>query len=68
MANKEIHIPIETIRDPQTITAVNKKLIAENDMDIHKNEVVKLEDDHTLGKRVIRLRKVKYFGPWSHRG
>jgi hypothetical protein len=68
MADKEIHIPFDKIMDSRTITGVNKKLIAENDMDIHKNEVVKLEDDHTLQKRVIRLRKVKYFGPWSHRG
>jgi hypothetical protein len=68
MANKEIHIPFDQIMDSRTITGVNKKLIAENDMNIHKNEVVSLEDDHTLQKRVIRLRKVKYFGPWSHRG
>jgi hypothetical protein len=68
MANKEIHVPFDKIADPQTITSVNKKLFAERDLDIHKNEVVDLIDDHSLQKRVYKIRKVKYFGPWSHRG
>ena len=66
--DKEIHIPFSEINDSRTITRINKKLIADRDMDIHKNEVVQLEDDHTLQKRVVRLRKVKYFGPWNFRG
>lgn len=68
MANKEIHVPFAQLGDSQTITGVNKRLFKENDMDIHKNEVVDLIDDHSAGKRVYKLRKVKYFGPWSYRG
>jgi len=68
MANKEISIPFSEIRDSRTITQVNKRLIAERDMDIHKNEAVDIIDDHSAQKRIIKLRKVKYYGSWSPRG
>lgn len=68
MANKEIHVSFDKISDPQTITRVNKQLMAERDLDIHKNEVVELIDDHDQRKRVYKLKKAKYFGPWSYRG
>ena len=66
--NKEIQVPYNKIGNPQTITSVNKRLFAERDLDIHKNEVVELVDDHDKQKRIYKLKKVKYFGPWSHRG
>jgi len=66
--NKEIHVPFSQINDSRTITSVNKKLFAERDMDIHKNEAVDIIDDHSAQKRVYKIRKVKYFGSWSHRG
>jgi len=68
MANKEIHIPFDQINDSRTITKVNQRLMAERDMDIHKNEAIDIIDDHSAQKRVIKLKKVKYYGPWSHRG
>jgi hypothetical protein len=68
VANKEIHVPFEALGNAQQITGVNKRLFAEHDMDIHKNEVVDLIDDHDTKKRIYKLRKVKFFGPWSHRG
>jgi hypothetical protein len=68
MADKEIHVPFDQINDSRTITKVNKKLFADRDLDIHKNEAVDIIDDPTLQKRVYKIRKVKYFGPWSHRG
>lgn len=68
MSDKEIHVPFADLSNPQTITGVNKKMFADHDMDIHKNEVVDLIDDHSAQKRVYKIRKVKYFGPWSHRG
>jgi len=65
--NKEIQVPFSKINDSRTITAVNKRLFAERDMDIHKNEAVDIIDDHAAQKRVYKIRNVKYFGPWSKR-
>ena len=67
MALKEIHVPFDQVSNPQTITKVNKKLFADRDMDIHKNEVVDLIDDYSMQKRVYKIRKVKYFD-MGHRG
>ena len=61
MADKEISVPFSEINNSKTITRVNKKLFAERDLDIHKNEVVDLIDDHSAQKRIYKIRQVKYF-------
>lgn len=65
---KEIQVDHDKISDPQTITQVNEKLFKDHDLDIHVNEVEKLEDDHSAHKRIYKIKNTKYFGPWSHRG
>ena len=68
MARKEIRIPHDEIRDPQKVTERNIKAFKDHGLDIHKNEVDELVDDHLRGERILKIRNVKYFGPWSHRG
>jgi hypothetical protein len=61
MAHKEIRIKHERLRNPETITQVNENAFKENDLDIHKNEVDELVDDHKRGERIYKVRKVKFF-------
>lgn len=69
MANKEIAVPFDKIRDPHTITQFNEKLFKDNDLNVHHNEIGEIVDDHDKQVRVYRkIKKVKYFGPWSQRG
>lgn len=68
MADKEIIIPHDEIGNSQTITDVNIRKFKERGLDIHKHEVVDLTDDHSKGVRRLKIRNVKYFGPWRHRG
>lgn len=69
MAKKEVVVDHDKIRDPQTITDVVQRAFKDQaDCDIHKNDCVDIQDDFSSGKRIYKLKKVKYFGPWSHRG
>lgn len=58
---REIRIPHKDIEDPDKITKVNARKFKENGLDIHKNEVVSLEDDHEKKERVIKVKNTKYF-------
>jgi hypothetical protein len=68
MSLKEISVDHSKIRNPQTITGVVEKEFAKNGIDIHRNECVDIKDDHSAGKRIYKLKNVKYFGSWKHRG
>jgi hypothetical protein len=61
VANKEIRIPHDAIRDAQTITDVMERIFKENDLDLHTNEVVEISDDFSTGERVLQVSKKKYF-------
>lgn len=65
---REFRIDHDKIMDPQTITQVNIEEFKKQDLDIHRHEVERLEDDHGKKQRVYRVKNTKYFGPWSHRG
>ena len=65
MSDKEVIIPHDQISDPQTITPVMKKILAESGMDM-KRDKIKVEDsnngDDQKGVRIIRSnRRIKYF-------
>jgi hypothetical protein len=62
---KELHIPFTQLGTPSTITQNNVRLFKKHGLDIHRHEVEKLEDDHSLQKRVLRIKNTRYFGPWS---
>lgn len=66
----EIRIPHERISDSRKITRINREEMAKRNLDIHRHEVVKLEDDHSRGERVLKVRKLGTFidlGKKSHR-
>lgn len=58
--DREIIIKHDEIRDPQTITDVNKKVFAENGLDFNKHEAT-FEDDNDKGVRVMRVKNRKVF-------
>jgi len=68
MANKEITVNHNQIRDPQTITKVVSDAFRRQGVNIHKNDCVELVDDFSASKRVYKIKNMKFFGPWSHRG
>lgn len=66
--DRDIILPHSEIGNSQTITERNVRAFSEAGLDIHKNDVVALEDDFKKGERRLKVRNVKYFGPWSKRG
>ena len=68
MSHKEIQISHDKILDPQSITKVVSDAFKEQGTNIHTNDCVDMVDDFSAGKRIYKVKKVKFFGPWSHRG
>lgn len=64
---REFRVDHEKISNPQTITQENIRQFKEQDLDIHRHEVERLEDDPKIKQRVLRVKNTKYFGPWSKR-
>ena len=65
---REVKIPFSEISNSQTITRVNERKFKEQGLSIHRHEVEKIEDDHSRGERVMRIKNTKFYGPWKHRG
>jgi len=65
---KTVVIDHSEIKNPQTITQVQQQKFKEAGVDMHKNEVMSLEDDHKKGKRIISLKNTKYFDMGRGRG
>ena len=65
---REIRIPFSEISDSQKITQVNVRKFREQGLSIHRHEVEKIEDDHSRGERIMRIKNTKMYGPWKHRG
>ena len=60
--DKEIRISHSRIQNPQTITDVNQLAFKERGLDLKKNDVKELVDDHARGERIIKVKgSVKYF-------
>ena len=64
----EIIIPHENIRNSQTITHVMHTEFQSRGLNMHVNEVDRLEDDFKKGVRVLTIKSTKYFTvpdlPW----
>ena len=58
---KELRIPHDEIRNPQTITQRNVKAFRDAGLQIHRHEVVDLVDDHGRKERVLKVQDRKYF-------
>mgnify|MGYP001616874195 FL=1 len=59
--SKEFRIPFDKLGNSQTITDIQEKAFKEHDLDMHKNEVDELIDDHSKKERVYKVRNRKYF-------
>ncbi len=68
MADKEIRIPHSKIGDPQKITQVTTDAMKNAGVNIHQNEVAKMDDDFKSGERILTVQKKQYFTigkvPW----
>ena len=62
MALKEVVVSHKDISNSQTITKVVSDAFKEQaDCDIHKHDCMDIQDDFSAGKRIYKLKKVKYF-------
>ena len=61
MAEVEFTVPHSKLQDPQTVTQVNVSEMKKRGFDVHKDEIVKLEDDHDRGVRFYRVRSPRRF-------
>ena len=61
MADKEVRIDFERIRDPDKVTEVNVQEFKKRGLDIHRHDVIELIDDHSRKVRVLKIRDRKYF-------
>ena len=58
---KEFRIPHDAIATPQTITPAMELEFKKRGLDLHRNEVISLEDDFRTKERVLRVKTKKYF-------
>lgn len=70
MANVEIRIPHDKIRDSQTLTQVQRRAYKDRGLDMSMNDVVSLDDDFGRKERVIKVKGNKstfFMGdiPWK---
>ncbi len=62
MANKEIRISHDKIKDPKTITQVNTEEFKKQGLDIHRDGVEELIDDHKSRTRILKVKApTKFF-------
>jgi hypothetical protein len=59
--SKELRIPASELQDVNTVTQDNIRRFKELGLDIHKNEVERLEDDPDNQERVLTIKTTKYF-------
>lgn len=64
----EIRIPHSEIQDSQTITERQRQAFREKGLDMSKNEVDELVDDHSTKTRILKVRNVQYFDMGRRRG
>jgi hypothetical protein len=66
---REIIIPHSELQNAQTITQVMDKKFKEQNLNIHMNDVVDLQDDFKKGVRKIEVKNSKVFFmgnvPWK---
>jgi len=62
---KTIRIPHQQISDSKTISSVQEQIFKENGLDIHKDEVLTMDDDMKRGERILGVKTTLYFRPPS---
>lgn len=69
---KEIRIPHEQIANSQTITTVQEQIFEEHGLNMHRNEVDSLVDDHDKKVRILTVKTPRTFFsvpdlPWTRK-
>ena len=59
--SKEFRVPHDTIATPQTITPAMELEFKKRGLDLHRHEVVSLEDDFKTKERILKVKTRKYF-------
>jgi len=63
--SREIRIPHSVLRDAQTCSTRMEQEFQRAGLDVHRNEIDELYDDHHKGERVVKIqtpRKMVFFG------
>jgi hypothetical protein len=58
---KEIRLPFEAIKDPQTITDVQERAFQREGLSMHRHEVDALVDDHDKQERILMVKTPRRF-------
>lgn len=59
--SREIRIPHDKIRNPQTLTREFEERFRAEGLDLHVHEVEKIDEDDKRGERVLQVKNTKYF-------
>ena len=68
MSDIELRIPFSDIKDPNQTTKINIREFQKHGLDIHKNDVQDLIDDHSAKTRILKIKNVKIFDMGRRRG
>jgi hypothetical protein len=58
---REIKVPFKKLRNPQTITSEMEAEFDAQGLNLHVNEVERMEDDEKQQMRVLTVKNTKYF-------
>lgn len=65
---KEVRIPHSALRNPQDCSSVVEAHFKRVGLDVHRNEIDSMEDDHERGERVIRIQTPRVTVGFGRRG
>lgn len=65
---KEVRIPHRELRNPERCTERVKLGFQRAGLNVHRNEIVTMEDDHDRGERVIRIETPRVTVGFGRRG
>lgn len=65
---KEIRIPHKALRNSQTCSSEVEEAFRRAGLNVHRNEIDSMEDDHDRGERVIRIQTPRVTVGFGKRG
>lgn len=65
---KEVRIPHRELRNPSNCSTRVEEEFRRAGLNVHRNEIVTMEDDHDTGERVIRIETPRVTVGFGRRG
>jgi hypothetical protein len=65
---KEIRVPHQALRNSQTCSREIEQAFERAGLNVHRHEIVTMEDDHDRGERVIRIQTPRVTVGFGKRG